>query len=91
MASGPHSDLTLDSQGNLYGANLTGGTHGKGNIFKLTQSNGIWSFTDLYDFTGGSDGYEPSGGVIVDSSGDIYGTAAGGGANGFGTVWMITP
>jgi uncharacterized repeat protein (TIGR03803 family) len=91
MASGPQSNLTLDSQGNLYGANLTGGPHGKGNIFKLTHSNGTWSFTDLYDFTGGSDGYEPIGGVIVDSSGNIYGTTAGGGANGFGTVWMITP
>jgi uncharacterized repeat protein (TIGR03803 family) len=29
--------------------------------------------------------------VIVDNQGNIYGTAAFGGANGGGTVWKITP
>jgi uncharacterized repeat protein (TIGR03803 family) len=90
---GPQSDLTLDSQGNLYGTNVSGGNHRKGNVFKLTNSNGIWTYTDLYDFTGGNDGDGSNGigGVIVDSTGNIYGTTPGGGANGFGTVWMITP
>ena len=89
--NGPFSDLTLDAQGNVYGATYTGGTHALGNIFKLTQSNGVWSLTDVYDFTGGNDGSHPTGSVILDSQGNIYGTASDGGAAGFGTVWVLTP
>lgn len=89
-ALGPAADLTIDSQGNLYGTNLEGGS-GKGNVFKLTQSNGVWTLTDLYDFTGGSDGEYPSGSVTLDASGNLYGTASQAGAYGYGTVWEITP
>jgi len=88
---GPFSDLTLDSQGNLYGANYTGGQYGQGNIFKLTNSGGAWTLTDLYDFTGGSDGDAPVGGVVLDANGNIYGTASEGGTSGWGTVWKLTP
>lgn len=88
---GPFSDLTLDSQGNLYGANYTGGQYGQGNIFKLTNSGGVWTLTDLYDFTGGSDGDAPVGGVVLDANGNIYGTASEGGTSGWGTVWKLTP
>ena len=84
------SDLTADQQGNLYGASTSGGL-GQGFIFQLTQSNGVWTLTDLYDFTGGDDGALPIGSVILDASGNIYGTAANGGAFGYGTVWMLTP
>ncbi len=90
-SDGPFSDLTLDSQGNLYGANYTGGLHGQGNIFKLTNSGGTWTLTDLYDFTGGSDGAAPIGGVVLDANGNIYGTASEGGAFGWGTAWELTP
>jgi len=87
---GPFSDLTIDPQGNVYGATDNGGTHAQGNIFKLTQSNGVWTLTDLYDFTGGNDGGHPTGSVILDSQGNIYGTATDGGTTGFGTVWVLT-
>jgi uncharacterized repeat protein (TIGR03803 family) len=89
--NGPNSDLTIDSQGNLYGANLSGGQHNRGNVFKLTPSNGTWIYTDLYDFTGENDGGAPNGKVVIDASGNIYGTASQNGAYGWGTVWEITP
>ena len=88
---GPVSDLTLDSPGNLYGSVPASGLHNYGYIFKLTKSNGSWIFTDLYDFTGGSDGCDPAGSVVLDVNGNIYGTASDCGTNNFGTVWELTP
>ena len=88
---GPVSDLTMDSQGNLYGTIPLGGQHNLGNIFKLTKSNGVWTYADLYDFTGGSDGCDALGSVVFDSNGNIYGTTTSCGANGNGTVWVLTP
>jgi uncharacterized repeat protein (TIGR03803 family) len=88
---GPAANLTIDAQGNLYGANQTGGAHQQGNVFKLVLRGGGWSYSDLYDFTGGSDGGQPVGSVVIDASGNIYGTALTGGANSYGTVWKLTP
>ncbi len=65
-------------------------------MFKLTPSNGSWSLTDLRDFEG-SDGIYPSGGLVFDSAGNLYGTAQYSGIfteicySGCGTVWEITP
>lgn len=88
---GPHGNLTMDASGNLYGTTTKDGTHGAGSVFKLTPSNGGWTETDLYDFTGGSDGGIAYGSVLIDASGNLYGTASAGGANGYGVIWEITP
>jgi uncharacterized repeat protein (TIGR03803 family) len=90
-SGGPANSLAMDSAGNLYGTTVEDGAYGAGNVFKLTFSNGSWSYTDLYDFTGGTDGANPFGGVIVDSSGNLYGTTESGGANGDGVIYEITP
>ena len=45
----------------------------------------------LYAFQGGNDGAFPNGSLIWDSAGNLYGTAWGGGANGLGTVFELTP
>ncbi len=92
--------LTMDSSGNLYGVLQNGGAYNDGQVFKLTPSNTTpWPVTDLYDFTGSTDGSNPIGGAALDSSGSIYGTALFGGANsncgsngttGCGDVWKIT-
>jgi uncharacterized repeat protein (TIGR03803 family) len=62
-----------------------------GSIFKLTPAAGGWTYTSLHDFTGGSDGGNPIGPVILDSDGNLYGTAQFGGADDKGTIWEITP
>jgi len=90
-ALGSFASLTMDAAGNLYGTTNLDGAHGQGNIFKLTNSGGNWSYTSLHDFTGGSDGGKPYGQVTLDANGNIYGTAANGGATGNGVVWKITP
>ena len=59
--------------------------------YSMSRSPGSWTFTDLYDFTDGASGLYPTGGVIVDSAGNIYGTCPEGGTYNYGTVWELTP
>ncbi len=98
--SGPEESLTMDSAGNLYGTTWNGGANSWGSVFKLTPSANGWIYTDLYDFTGGSDGAHPVSNVVFDAHGNLYGTASYGGSgpctsmyngNGCGVVWEITP
>ena len=95
---GPAAALTMDAVGNLYGTTYGDGAYRAGNVFKLTPSNGSWTYTSLYDFTGGSDGGLPESGVVFDAAGNLYGTTTGGGnaggpcgRQGCGVVWEITP
>jgi len=87
---GPYSSLAMDAAGNLYGTTYGEGAYSLGSVFKLTPSVGSWIYTDLHDFSG-SDGQNPVGGVVLDASGNLYGTASKGGAHGDGVVWEITP
>ena len=89
-AIGPYGELAFDAAGNLYGLGQGDGADGLGMLFKLTPSNGSWTFTDLYDFSGAS-GCFPYGSVSFDTSGNIYGTTESCGLYGHGVVWEITP
>ena len=82
--------LSFDRAGNLYGTLFGGGAQGMGSIFKLTPGPGGLTYTSLHDFSG-SDGSRPYGKVTIDTRGNLYGTAAYGGADGHGVVWEITP
>ncbi len=90
-SGGPASALVMDTSGNLYGTTVQDGAHGEGNVFKLTPSGGGWTYSDLYDFTGGGDGGMPFGSLVLDANGNLYGTAEAGGANGYGVAFEITP
>jgi uncharacterized repeat protein (TIGR03803 family) len=87
---GPWGTVTLQS-GNLYGTTLCDGAHSDGNVWELTSSGSGWTYSSVYDFTGGNDGREPYGNVTFDTSGNFYGTASLGGQNLVGVVWEITP
>ena len=86
---GPFGTLTIDADGNLYGTTQLDGAYGMGSVFKLTHTGGGWSYATIHDFTGGADGGNIAGGVALDSSGDLFGTAVQGGAHGQGLVWEI--
>ncbi len=81
--------VTLDSAGNLYGTSEPGLTSNAGVVFELTPASPTWREKTLYSFKGGADGSGPAGGVIFDASGNLYGTTAGGGTAGFGTVFEL--
>jgi hypothetical protein len=110
----PIGGVVLDSAGNLYGTTFFGGDKkpancqlqsigfapGCGVVYKLSPTaHGPWEETILYTFTGGSDGAYPASGVILDSSGSVYGTAGAGGymfacnpgGGGCGVVFKLTP
>ncbi len=88
---GVRDTLTLDSAGNLYGTTYCDGAYGYGSIFELTPSGGSYAFTDLHDFTNGDDGSYPNGNLVLDAQGNLYGTTFGGGADGGGVVFEVTP
>jgi len=92
---GPDS-LVLGADGRLYGTTYGGGT-GDGVLFGLSPAGHIlpsvfanWMETLLYSFTGGSDGANPNGSIVLDSSGNIFGNARAGGTNHGGTLYEFT-
>jgi uncharacterized repeat protein (TIGR03803 family) len=96
----PWAGLIFDQAGNLYGTTSWGGDssctygygYGCGVVFKLApNSDGSWTESVLYTFTGGADGAVPAAGLIFDQSGNLYGTASAGGAQGDGVVFELTP
>jgi len=86
-ASAPDGPIARDSAGNLYGTSYTGGPNNLGSVFKLDTSGNV---TLLHSFTGGSDGFSPSGRLYVSGDGTVYGTARQG-DNGCGLAFKITP
>ena len=89
----PLGRLLLDSNGNLYGTtSANGGQYGWGTVFKVTQA-GVE--TVLYSFTGSDTGVVPTGNLVLDSQGNLYGTTYYGGNCGFnsgcGTVFELSP
>jgi uncharacterized repeat protein (TIGR03803 family) len=87
----PSSTVTIDAAGNLYGTTLYGGLYQYGTVYKISDVNGKWQETVLHSFTGANDGWQPYGGVVVDSGGNVYGAATQGGRYGFGLAFEITP
>jgi len=88
----PTGGVILDNAGNLYGTTNNGGLFDFGTVFELTYSMGFgWSESFLYSFQNGSDGSNPSAGLIFDQSGNLYGATLHGGSGGGGTVFKLTP
>ena len=80
--------LVADAAGNLYGATVNGGSQGGGTVFQLSGPAHT-TLTTLYDFTGGADGGNPFGALVLDAAGTLYGTTEFGGAGGLGTVFSL--
>lgn len=86
-ADGANADagVTLDSGGNIFGETPNGGANNCGAIFEI--SGGAYSVLYNFGCNADNDFYEPSGGVILDLSGNLYGTAIGGGTHNSGGVY----
>jgi uncharacterized repeat protein (TIGR03803 family) len=85
---GDYGRLLLDTKGNLYGTTTYGGTDGVGLVFEISPDG---TETVLHNFVESTDGGIPVGGLVMDSQGNLYGTAQVGGAHGVGTVFKIAP
>ena len=90
----PQAGLVMDSSGNLYGTTAGGGNIGcaghtayYGTVFKL---DGTRHESILYQFaTVNGDGYWPFSGLVMDSSGNLYGTTNAGGEFNWGTIFKV--
>ena len=108
----PFGSLIVDSANNLYGTTSYGGTGGClllggpvgcGTVYEMSppQNEGAdWTYTVLYSFRGGKDGYLPTGNLVFDAKGNLYGATYYGGGYGTcdkgiypycGTVFELTP
>jgi uncharacterized repeat protein (TIGR03803 family) len=86
----PSAGLIFDSAGNLYSTTSVGGAYGNGTVFELTpRSGGGWRESVLHSFNA-TDGSYPYTGLILDSTGNLYGATAYGGAYDAGTAFEIT-
>ncbi|HEY6768876.1 MAG TPA: choice-of-anchor tandem repeat GloVer-containing protein [Candidatus Sulfotelmatobacter sp.] len=94
FGDGPTGSLALDTKGNVYGTTVSGGTSGLGQcadwgcgtVFELTppaSAHSTWTATQLRAFQDGSgDGLVPEAGLLMDTSGNLYGSTAFGGTGG---------
>jgi len=87
----PIAGVIMDSVGNLYGTTYQGGTDNDGSVFEISRTGAV---SLLHSFSDdGNDGFWPAGNLLLDSAGNLHGTASYGGADhsGGGIAFTITP
>lgn len=84
----PLGRLIIANDGNIYGTTSSGGNNDNGTIFKFNPNTNIES--PIYAFNGGTDGSNPTSGVIQGSDGFLYGTAQNYGVHQSGTIYKIS-
>lgn len=87
----PVAGLIMDTKGNVYGTTNEGGAHGYGTVFKVGpggKETVLYSFCSVSNCT---DGALPVTDLVRDTKGNFYGTTTGGGADGDGTVFKVSP
>jgi uncharacterized repeat protein (TIGR03803 family) len=88
----PSAGVVMDGSGNLYGVAPFGRNGNLGLVYRLTPSGSGWTEHDLYQFAaGGADGLYPTGGLIFDAAGNLYGSTMNGGTEGGGTLFELSP
>ncbi len=88
----PAAGVLVDSRhATLYGTTSSGGTSNGGTVFSIVapkQENVLYSFCSQTNCT---DGDEPSASLVMDKSGNLYGTTKFGGASNLGSVFKVIP
>jgi uncharacterized repeat protein (TIGR03803 family) len=93
-SGGYWSNLAMDQAGNFYGEWQGDGKTAPGTVYQLSPGTSGWTKKTLFTFdydNSALDGFSPSGGLVLDSSGKIYGTTNQGGTYGLGTVFELVP
>ena len=86
----PVGALVQAADGNLYGMTAGGGAHNYGGIFRMTPSGAL---TNIYFFTGGTNGYNPAGALVQAADGDFYGVTKRNTLDGlafYGTIFKVS-
>lgn len=88
---GTPGGLVQATNGGLYGTTFYGGANSAGTVFSIS-STGV--LTTVYSFcsqTNCTDGKYPTSQLVLGINGNFYGATYGGGGNGRGTIFQITP
>ncbi len=83
----PQAGLVFDPSGNLFGFAQFGGTHNNGTAFELQPSLGGWNYSQIFSF--GQEIASPIATPTLDSAGNLYGAAFGGGAHAPGGIFEL--
>jgi uncharacterized repeat protein (TIGR03803 family) len=91
----PSGPVLRNAQGVLYGTSESGGSSNFGTVYSLAPPAAGqlgWALSVLHEFSyANGDGIQPTGGVVADTAGNLYGTTTGGGANAPGIVYELSP
>lgn len=88
----PEGRLALGADGTIYGTTTFGGSAtGYGTAWSIKNVGGIWTYTQRYIFGANGSASYPHSGLILARDGYFYGTSAGGGQYGGGTVYRLLP
>jgi uncharacterized repeat protein (TIGR03803 family) len=87
----PEAALVRGTDGSFYGATFHGGASDAGTIFKLTTSGANPVLSTLFEFSGPNSGAYFQAGLVHANDGNFYGTTAGNGVFGKGTIFKLTP
>jgi uncharacterized repeat protein (TIGR03803 family) len=91
----PSADLAMDAAGHLFGTTTGGGTHGSGTLFEMQRNllTGKWQRHVLHNFCASGypchDGTTPTGRLVIDALGNLYGTASGGNTEDGGVAFVL--
>ncbi|MFZ0311862.1 MAG: choice-of-anchor tandem repeat GloVer-containing protein [Candidatus Korobacteraceae bacterium] len=89
--SGTFRNLLLSSSGTLYATTHCDGEYDAGTVYELVPGvGGTWTYTQLYTFTGGTDGLYSFSNLVTFGN-RFYGTTNQGGAYGYGDVFAVFP
>ena len=88
LGANPYAGLTPGTDGNFYGVAANGGTNGNGVIFEISADGTF--FTNIYSFSGGTNGANPVGALILGADGNFYGTAYTNGVNNWGAIFQFS-
>jgi uncharacterized repeat protein (TIGR03803 family) len=80
-------NLSADANGDLFGLMITGGANSLGTVVEFPAGGG--AAITLVNFSGGAGGSQPAGQLLVDASGNLFGTTASGGASNTGIVFEL--
>ena len=86
-----YGGVVVDRAGNVYGTTENGGAYQGGVVFEISPGQSGWTETVVHSFGQGTDGNDPSfARLLLDASGNLYGTTHNGGAHRRGTVFELS-
>jgi uncharacterized repeat protein (TIGR03803 family) len=89
--STPYTGPIRGADGVFYGTTAYGDAYDGGNVFALSKNGGKLVSSTILAFGGTSgDGTQPTSALVIDKSGNLYGTTSNGGASDAGTVFQLS-